>query len=346
MSTCTYATKGLCVLPHGDTSPCCVINGDNLKPFTSFQQFYNDPAFTEVRQFNKDNNILESVWCDVCKYSEKAKHISLRQRSFDNPIKDQTDEIKLRLLDISFGNTCNLDCVMCCAAYSSKWASTHGKIPEVATITGHDTSAKSNTLSYAHIDELLENSTDLERVIIKGGEPLYDKKALYFIERLHKYNPTAQLNMVTNLTMLNDKKLDMLKQYKDINIITSCDGIGKVYEWIRGWSWDKLETNIDRCLAEGLKISVQFTIQAYNIANLETMYQHYIAKGMKVNFIFANEPWLHYSNIGKTKLAQIIDNLTAPITLEMQDPTDAVAFKNYTDIMNKQRGFNWAESCL
>ena len=345
MSTCTYATKGLCVLPHGDTSPCCVINGDNLKPYTSFSQFYNDPAFTEVRKFNTDKNVLESVWCDVCKYSEKANHISLRKRSFDNPIEDVTDEVKLRLLDISFGNTCNLDCVMCCSAYSSKWASTHGKIPEVANITGNDTSAKSNTLSYAHIDELLENSVDLERVIIKGGEPLYDKKALYFIERLHNYNPNANLNMVTNLTMLTDKKLDMLKQYKHINVITSCDGIGQVYEWIRGWSWDKLEANINRCIEESIRLSVQITITAYNIGNLEAWYQHYNSKNIKTNFIFANEPWLHYSNVGKTKLADIIENLTAPVTVELQDPKDIVAFQNYTTIMNKQRGFNWQDIC-
>src|SRR5210317_2609671 len=104
MSTCTYANKGLCILPHGDVSPCCVINGEDLKPFTNFEQFYKDPAFNEVRQFNKDNNILESIWCDVCKFSEQENHSSLRKRSFDNPIVDQTDQVKLRLLDISFGN--------------------------------------------------------------------------------------------------------------------------------------------------------------------------------------------------------------------------------------------------
>ena len=345
MLTCTYANKGLCILPHGDTSPCCVINGENLKPFTSFEQFYKDPAFTEVRQFNDSKNILDSVWCDTCKYSEQSNHISLRKRSFDNPIQDQTDEVKLRLLDISFGNTCNLDCVMCCSAYSSKWASTHGKIKEVSKITGTDTTPKSNTLSYEHIDALLEASGDLERVIIKGGEPLYDKKSLYFLERFKKYNSTANVNMVTNLTMLNEQKLDMLKTYNKMNIITSCDGIGKVYEWIRGYSWNKLEQNIDKCIDNGLRISVQFTITAYNIAQLETMYQHYKNKGISVNFIFANESWLHYSNVGNTKLRRVIEELTAPVTIEMQDPWNAKSFSNYTSIMNKQRGFNWADIC-
>lgn len=342
---CTYANKGMCILPQGTVSPCCSIGGPDLHKFQSIEQFHNDKVFVDVRNYNKNNDVLSSSWCDVCKFHEEKNQVSLRNRINNNPIQDTTDDSVLRLLDISFGNTCNLDCVMCNSYYSSKWASQHSNNKELGQIIGNDslTETSSNTLGYDQIDQIINSAGTLERIIIKGGEPLYDKKAMYFLENLKKVNSTAKIHMVTNLTMLDDKRLNLIKQFNDINLIASIDGLRDTYKWIRGYDWEKIENNVDKCIDNGIKISVQFTITAYNVENLESTYQHYKNKGLSVNFIFTNEPWTHYSNVGKQRLESIKENLTAPVNLEIMDPMDTNAFEKYTHIMNVHRGFKFEE---
>lgn len=345
MTQCGYANKGLCVLPMGKIAPCCVINTGPLEYFKGLDQFFEGQPFSSIRNANENNNVLASNWCSMCKLHEDRGEISLRQRLVNNPIKDTSETIVPRLLDISFGNTCNLDCVMCSQDYSSKWASTHGKNPEVAELIGHPTGAKSSTLSYTQIDKILSISPNLERVIIKGGEPLYDKKALYFLEKLQVLNKNVTLNLVTNLTLLTDKTLKILSNYKNINVIVSIDGMGDVYKWIRGYDWDIVDKNIQKCIDKNIKTSIQFTITAFNIAQLEDTYKYYKQKGLRANFIFANQPWVHYSNVGVDKLKNIVANVTAPVEIPIIEPEDSERFIQFTNIMNKQRDLVWDDIC-
>ena len=83
------------------------------------------------------------------------------------------------------------------------------------------------------------------------------------------------LQYTTNGTVVNPGILDALSQFKQVRIMFSIEGTGKLYEYIRGGSYtfEQLEKTLDRYASlNTVQIGFNVTIQAYNLLNLKELY--------------------------------------------------------------------------
>ncbi|MGH3821273.1 MAG: twitch domain-containing radical SAM protein, partial [Pseudonocardiaceae bacterium] len=122
-------------------------------------------------------------------------------------------------LDIRFGNTCNLQCIMCGYPVSSRWGTE--KRP---------TWAQANIDPYRDDDELWdvlrENACRLGRVYFAGGEPFMQPGHFKMLDLLIETGSAAGIDLVynSNLTVLPKGVFEQLAQFKSVGIGASCDG--------------------------------------------------------------------------------------------------------------------------
>ena len=336
---CNYPNSGLFISPMGQTSPCCAII--HSIPFENVQQFYDDRFFKSIRDSNDKNKILDNPACINCKTNYERSQTSQLERG--NKVLPRTDDVKIRRLDISFSNTCNLDCVMCTSYYSSKWNKLAEAMPdEIREFTGRSP-GKYFTLSYKQIDSIIEScGSTLESVILKGGEPFYDKKSLYFLNKLSDVNPDIRLSFVSNCTIINE---DILEKFKNLHVTASVDGIFEIYEYVRGFDFPTVERNIDKILSSNKSISLQFTASVYNFSIWPKFYTYFKDKGLESTIQFANEKYLTVSHLGKDSFNKIVSESPIKINPKFQtlSEQDKKHFKKYTKFMNKWRKMDWED---
>jgi pyruvate-formate lyase-activating enzyme len=193
------------------------------------------------------------------RFSEELEK-SITKIDFDNP--------KIKFLDIIFSNICNLDCVMCCSKYSSKWISNDKRFLNKYKFRNH---VKPYLNTYHLPDEFIKqiNIKDLEIIAVKGGEPLIDNKFSYFLYRFIKNRGTAHLHITTNLNEINENIKNQLGELPSISFDISVDGTDELYNFIRGnnASLSKVKKNLKFLLSlkNVTKIKINITTMIYNI---------------------------------------------------------------------------------
>jgi len=332
---CNFADSGVYISSLGKISPCCnILNGNS---FTSIDQFYTDDFFKEIRTYN-ETDITVSPNCIGCARSDW----SLQKRSHD--IIPNAYPNVMRRLDISFGNSCNLNCVMCSNYFSSSWNTIVNDYEEEYFDIFQNKQIRSYDISYQQIDEIistLEKHKTVESVIIKGGEPFYNKKTLYFLDKLHK---GLDIQIVTNASIVNENLLKLLDKFKGVTIVVSIDGTDKIYEWIRGYSWNIIHDNIKKL--KKYTCIYQFTLTAYNFHALNETYNYCRELGSNgLDLIIANDPHCNLMHVGKENFYTY--KKRSPISIEMEYKKPLLSDKNnfikFTEMMNKVRGFNWQD---
>tara|TARA_B100001093_G_scaffold118873_1_gene111438 strand:+ start:2945 stop:3979 length:1035 start_codon:yes stop_codon:yes gene_type:complete len=336
---CNYPNSGLYISSMGNVSPCCaIIHGIT---FENVDQFYSNNFFTSIRENNNNNKILDHPACKTCKINLDNSQISQLDRS--KKILKETSDVKIRRLDIAFSNTCNLDCVMCTNFYSSKWNKVIESMPEEIQKFTNKSTGMYFSMSYEQIDNIIEScGSSLESIIIKGGEPFYDKKTIYFLDKLSDINPNVRLSIVSNCTIINE---DILKKFKNLYVVASVDGIFEIYEYVRGFNFSEVEENIDRIMSYKKGLVLNFTASAYNFAIWPKFYKYFKNKGINSVIQFANEKYLTASHLGETIFQETVAKSPIKINPTFQQLTeqDKNNFKTYTKFMNKWRDMKWKE---
>jgi MoaA/NifB/PqqE/SkfB family radical SAM enzyme len=264
---CRYPFQSISIYPSGHIRPCCAFKEDighvdSISNIVDF--FHNDTHLNKLRD-NEIAGIPTLPGCDLC-YNNASTNSS-RKIIFNNSIKHigVTKENTLTNFDLSFGNTCNLTCVMCSSQYSSKIATIESKFNQPWKPIHSNFS-----LSRKQIDELLTQLTNVSLVELKGGEPLLSKDCVYFLERITDINPTAEIEITTNFTIVSKEFLKVIRKNSKIKLIISMDGVGETYEWIRGIKDDALINNL-KLIAEYAPASIKrinFCVSAFNLHHI------------------------------------------------------------------------------
>jgi MoaA/NifB/PqqE/SkfB family radical SAM enzyme len=189
------------------------------------------------RQAVKDalDNGVPHANCNGCFDQEAAGQISQRIKlnsAFGNLSASETQP---RVLVIKPGNVCNLACRMCSAEASSAWYSDSHKLAvKNQNFNGslHDyTKQFNNERDGFHLDnvefwqELREWIPELTFIDIYGGEPFLATGLFNSLSWAAEQGSTANTNLQlsTNLTIYNEKYLNVLSKYKFTYIGMSID---------------------------------------------------------------------------------------------------------------------------
>ena len=163
---------------------------------------------------------------------------------------------------------------MCSQLRSSTWSEDQKKLSEQLDFIKAPQAVEASLLNFD-----LEKFTGLKFIILKGGEPLFDKASLQFLQKLVdlRLSEKVSVTIFTNGIFVQ-KHIELLKKIKKVNLIFSFEGTGELYSYIRGGrdsSFDKFHENV-RSVSdlENVFVSFMYTPQAYNVFDWIAAYRY------------------------------------------------------------------------
>lgn len=230
---CKFPWHSIYISPSGRVENCC-ISKNKLGHVNDF-----GPALIR-------NNRLKRAFvageqpegCSACfdNPGNKYKDSILPFVDRDFHYGTNTEDFKLRYLDIRWKNTCTLSCVYCTPEFSSTWAKLKNNDVE---INKQDTNKQ--------LKEWLEPQlVDLKRVYLAGGEPLIVKDNEWLLERLLDINPECKILVNTNAQNFDTRVFELLQNF-DVTWMVSGENVKENFEQVRrGASWDTFVRNVRR----------------------------------------------------------------------------------------------------
>lgn len=323
--------------PKGEMKPCCIADGFD-KPINlrnmSIEDGFNSSQMKQLRKDMEEGK--RNKVCDVCYKREDATGHSPRIDVFNtNNLwkkpkleEDYSVSSNFQHIDIRFSNLCNFKCRMCNHDFSSNWYEDMQKIRpdgvrEKKVIKATDTI----------VEDLIPHLSKVKSFYFAGGEPLIMPEHYEVLKYLHDNFPTKEfysadaesenpdvpyvekidisIHYNTNLSILKFEKTNLIPIWKDfyqIFLSISCDGIGKVGEYQRtGFNTETFEknlkeikkhfrpVNIQTSEGHGLKYNFQYTttnMNAYHIFDFidYMMDNNHITDSSHIDFYYAWSP--------------------------------------------------------
>tara|TARA_B100001094_G_scaffold179312_1_gene173611 strand:+ start:5509 stop:6906 length:1398 start_codon:yes stop_codon:yes gene_type:complete len=286
-------------LPAGHIMPCCMwdygvfkekpFRYGNMRNVKNMTEVLNNDEFKKLRlQMMAGEKIEGCIRCydreGTAPDGMDADGYSMRgwfnQRFFDEKhdtanmidyiMETQPDgslnEIKIRYLDIRFGNICNLRCRMCGHGLSSSWYDEEKVIhprPGIEKFIHTD--------CYDKIEEYLPHVTE---IYFAGGEPFLYPEHLKMLDKLIEIgNTTCAIKYNTNLATLKYKKrslLDVWKHFPNVHIGASIDDMEDTVEYIRtNMKWKDFKENFERVRKECPHVGIT-AAPTLGVLNIET----------------------------------------------------------------------------
>lgn len=257
--------------------------GRSFEPCTKNQfkkDWLNDPKFVAIRKKMIAGEKIDA--CKVCnEYEEKNIKDQRWNFSFDwiakFQIKNLQDFKKFKspvYYDVRPSSQCNIQCRMCNEKTSHLIAKERKKIKdkkflELSNNNYNDSFTKKNT--FDHIDV-----SKLHRIYISGGEPTIMPQVLNFLKNCVKNKQIDfEIKIQTNSVHISDDFYHTIKNFKNLTMCCSLDGVDKVNEYQRwGTNSEIQRQNIHKFYKQGHKVHITHVVSIYNIASIGKTLQY------------------------------------------------------------------------
>jgi len=249
---CPFPWIGLNVVPNL-VAPCCYWAHDEITGIVDFEK---------VKQAMINGERVPN--CAQCYHDEEHGKDSRRT----DYIKKYgvTYKSKLKVLDISFDNVCNLKCRGCVSTNSHLIFEDEKELyGETFIDTKYVTSTYQENLDYSELAE----------INLSGGEPLLSKKAENFMYDLLQQGKLKNifLGISTNCTVVpSERWMEIFRGAKDLWITLSIDGHGGINDYFRSGADFESSCEIMKVFDSlfdqrtGLtEIQLHTTVSAYNV---------------------------------------------------------------------------------
>ena len=339
--------------PRGEINPCCVWDGPAVGNMERgiLNAWADDKMVALRNQFINNERPKE---CNECWAVEDAgSNGSFRIRA-NNDFKKYL-HLKKRLdtpvwLQLKLGAKCNLTCRTCSSGSSNQWLKAdaivaYENIPNIKVqkkLQREHVKNKQQESSFIYEDkfwqELKELTPTLEYITFTGGEPLLIDEHYKYLEWCveNDYAKNITLDYITNGTVgLDDYKKDLWSNFKQIEIVISMDGIGKLAEYTRtGLNWEEAKQNIIDYTDYGRStwennFGVTFLVSIYNIYYIEECLKFYKDNNIRVNINYLHWPaWQNVRNL-PNNIKQNLSGFNMPtevINFMHQEATEEFTF--------------------
>jgi hypothetical protein len=358
---CALAFGGLCLEAGGRSKPCCKYSKwDNSLNATqvSLTELLRSPQQEELRR-----DLLEGIkhqGCQRCWDDEKNGIKSLRQQSNEkfNSFIDP-DDLKVRVLDFGFGNTCNAACIMCESSSSSLWSE---EDIELYQIGNNKFDRNPFPITNDKFDWNSQELKDLKHIIHAQNEVLAAKEFPLFLKTLDDVSNLSEKTMLisTNGSIWpTDRVLKQLSQLKNLHVQISVDAFGDKNDYIRfPLKWKQIvETTqkwVDFCEDNNFTLTARCTISILNCIYLEELldwwqkttnnrrlsfgyswYPHYLSPKLFSDILM---PELSKSFKRIPELKKVLGQSSQPI------PKDKQLFFEYIGWMDKKRKLSFSKT--
>lgn len=204
----------------GRIAPCCEFRPAIGKD--SFASYISSDELSQIRIALSQNVFPDQ--CRSCSSREESGVQSLRQKHHQN----NTFENKLKYIELSLDNNCNMSCVMCSPDVSQGVAKEYVKLGWINNLTQYQ--------NYAVLAEL-EKINDSVQIIVTGGEPFMSEKIISLLELVRQKDWAISIS--TNCSTINKKALGIIKDIDRVTYQVSLDAVDDLYSFLRypsNWS--------------------------------------------------------------------------------------------------------------
>jgi len=314
---CVLPWIHLATHPHGGTSLCCVtdfIDGAGMSK--DGENYYNLNKNTITEHMNSEVfknarlNMLNGKIPNPCKrcYIEESKNITSKRLIENNNYSDFTIEHakkitnengsidpNLEFVELRLGNICNVKCVTCNPASSSKWIQDYKILnKELDYVTDYQNCSTSNWHDKEFFwDDLFDKTANVKTFYINGGEPTLVKAHWNFIKKLIDTGRTdVTLWYNINMTNIPAYAFDLWKKFNKVQISCSIDDLEDRNYYIRfPTKWQDVEKNLNKLLQyKWLDVSVNQTISLYNYYYLPEFWDYMNNKNIFVHHNYVYDP--------------------------------------------------------
>lgn len=214
-------------------------------------------------------------------------------------------------IEMCITNLCNLKCQMCSGQYSSKL------LVENNALGYENLRQKDYDLDKSHhtkIQEMLKH--DISHLNLIGGEPLFNKDVIDLLEELVKRNKAKQikLQITTNGTQCSERILNILKNFDDIRLMISVEGVQRYNEYMRFPSeWKRVSSNISQYAElQNTYIYINTVVQNLNVLYINKLVEYAHANNFYIKLEpIVNPDYLNMLNLPRHILEQALANLNS-----------------------------------
>jgi sulfatase maturation enzyme AslB (radical SAM superfamily) len=150
----------------------------------------------------------------------------------------------------------------------------------------------------------------VERVNITGGEPFMIPEVLTILDRLLLVKDTVCISFNTNMTILTEKILSRLEQFKNLEISVSLEGVGVMNNYLRYPSkWEEIAENIQTVQQRipTAHVSVNHTFQHASVYSLPALAEFcYVNKISLHMTLVQGMEWLTFDSVPPDDIKQLI----------------------------------------
>lgn len=306
---CMHPFTGLATREDGAIQACCRSHPVGFIQKNTLEEIWNNNTMRRIR--NQVLNNERPPECDPCFKLEDQGVESLRRRHIAGIIPearinlypdaltdlglDYSMPFEIPTMELKLNNLCNLKCRMCHPGDSTSWNDWYA-VKDYYKDTGkviynlveeHDLEKKPLLDKFDDNpnwwSSLEKNLPHFRRVEFAGGEPLMDPQHYRILDMLKPYGNQIEIKYATNGTTLgikgNRNIQDYWPHFRSVAVNVSIDGIGDVYNYIRGNSdWESIVTNIKEIqkIQNVSRVVGAVAVQVSNILILDKMIEYFL----------------------------------------------------------------------
>jgi len=301
---------------------------------TTPDQAWNCKSIRNARKAMVDGeklSICKTCWLqeDIGKESYRQKHNKewtqrLGEEEINRRVQETIDNDYFLsttpdYLDLRLGSICNLKCRMCNIWNSNQIEKEHHVLKQNNSYTDLWTRHWNSPINiptqnndWVEADELWDNLSkyipDLKKVYFTGGEPTLIDANYQFLAEIIKYNLQDKIDIMfnTNCTNIQQRWLDVISKFKNVQINASIDGTGKVNDYIRSRSnWYSVDKNFLKIASlPNVNVDMSPVIQIYNVLHIGNILEYaeesskIVGRIIDVDFLLADQPaYMHMLNL-------------------------------------------------
>ena len=308
---CVNLDKGVRVDNKGTCTSCCLQTipyQDDLGNVLNIRKNSLDEAINSrtanIIRTNLEKGI-QDPHCNSCWSQENVGRRS--KRMIDNEDRTMFDrKVKVQILDLNMGTTCNIKCRTCGPDNSSFWnkeflALHDGYGDKASGVLEFKKYFREFNKSFeddsAIWDDMHSHLPKIRYIDMYGGEPMLMKKQWKLLEQAIAlgYSKDISLHYNTNGTIWDDEKLKILNQFKKVQLDFSLDGINNRFEFMRHPAkWDHVIENFRRLKyiskhSDKYHICIAHTVSTLNIWYIPEFLEYFEGESIYLNLVHG--PW-------------------------------------------------------
>ncbi len=329
-----------------EIKPCCRYTGKLGNLSDGLKTIWLSDAAASLRHRTAD---LEQIHeCRLCNDPIGAVYRDFKNKQFKSLMSsvDSSDQPLPKIIHVIISDVCNLGCRMCDPTISTTLSTLISKSQNLHFFyPGYNQESSSTS-----VDFLNDSLSNVNVLMISGGEPLVSKDILPLIQRVKTDAINLRrINIITNMSKLNKPLLEELNSLASnvfLNFTISIDGPRTVHEYIRyNCSFDVMIENI-RYIKDNyprINFDSNSTISILNVGYIvDTLrtYQHIQdVTGIKFKNIICSEvnnpSHLKASNIPDKLKKLYLNKLSNKFSLELFNISGSQAlFDNAIRLLN------------